>query len=124
MGKEDLPSLNETISILRAEEGTRSVMLENQERDGSALVTKVTRLREPSLPQPVIQADPFKPITRESNRDSLFCTYCKKHRHTKEKCWKLHGRPNPNANDRGHAHVMSTQYSENSQNLGSKFNKD
>ncbi|KAH7672012.1 RNA-directed DNA polymerase protein [Dioscorea alata] len=28
-----------------------------------------------------------------NNKDSLFYTYCKKPRHTKEQCWKLHGKP-------------------------------
>ena len=25
-------------------------------------------------------------------RDSLWCTFCKKPRHTIERCWKLHGK--------------------------------
>ena len=31
--------------------------------------------------------------TQTSNRENLFCTHCKKQGHTKEKCWKLHGKP-------------------------------
>ncbi|PON73292.1 hypothetical protein TorRG33x02_250280 [Trema orientale] len=27
------------------------------------------------------------------NKDNLWCTYCKKPRDTKERCWKLHGKP-------------------------------
>ena len=27
------------------------------------------------------------------NKDDLVCSYCKKPRHAKEKCWKLHGKP-------------------------------
>lgn len=30
---------------------------------------------------------------KAQNRGDLWCTYCKKPRHTKEKCWKLHGKP-------------------------------
>ena len=30
---------------------------------------------------------------KPTDRDSLQCTYCKKSRHTIEKCWKLHGKP-------------------------------
>ena len=26
-------------------------------------------------------------------KDSLWCTHCKKRRHTKETCWDIHGRP-------------------------------
>ena len=32
-------------------------------------------------------------LSRAINKDSLWCTYYKKSRHTKEKCLKLHGRP-------------------------------
>ena len=27
------------------------------------------------------------------NKDNVWCTYCKKPQHTKETCWKLHGKP-------------------------------
>lgn len=30
---------------------------------------------------------------KPTDRDSLWCTYCKKPKHTIEKCWKLHGKP-------------------------------
>ena len=39
LGKEDLPPLNEVFSIIRAEEGRRSVMLDTPTTEGSALVT-------------------------------------------------------------------------------------
>ncbi|KAI3456404.1 hypothetical protein Pfo_013067, partial [Paulownia fortunei] len=92
----------------------------------SALVTRATGLKESNPPQPVIQSNPSKPINHESNRDSLFCTYCKKHRHTKERCWKLHGKPNRSENNRGQAHVASTQSSNDgsSQSSASEFNND
>ena len=80
LGKEDLPSLNETIAIVRAEEGRQSVMLETHGGEGSAMVTKGTDLKESSPYQPIVQAT----ATSRSARDSLFCTYCKKHRHTRE----------------------------------------
>ena len=37
----------------------------------------------PSQPSPTPGAE------GEDSRDALFCTYCKKRRHTKENCWKL-----------------------------------
>lgn len=40
LGKKDTPSLEEIISLIRAEESQRSVMLEPQTMDGSALVAK------------------------------------------------------------------------------------
>ena len=38
-------------------------------------------------------------IDKGENKDSLWCTFCKKWRHTQDKCWKRHGKPpNPNWN--------------------------
>ena len=62
-------------------------------------------LKETNLNKPLVQENMSKAI----NRDSLFCTHCKKHRHTKERCWKLHGKPNRCSNDKGQANVASTQ---------------
>jgi hypothetical protein len=120
LGKEDLPSLNETISIIRAEEGRRSVMFEAHGEEGSALVAKTIGLKESS--PTYIQANPYKP----TNRDSRFCTYCKKRRHTKENCWKLHGKPGQSASDKGQAHVASivSDNQEGSQSSPLDFNKE
>lgn len=84
LGKEDLPSLNETMAIIRTEEGRRSVMLETQINEGSALMTKGTNKKESGVSQlesTIKPASSFKPIV---NRDNLYCTYCKKYRHTRE----------------------------------------
>ena len=81
--KVDFPSLNEVISLVRAEEGRRGVMLEPSSMESSALVS--------------LKANNHNKGSREEkktvDRNSLWCTYCKKPRHTIEKCWKLHGRP-------------------------------
>ena len=91
------------------------------EGDGSALVTQATRLKETSLNKPIVQANPSKAI----NRDSLFCTYSKRYRHTKERCWKLHGKPNRSANDKAQANVASTQSTNerSSQSFSFELNK-
>lgn len=35
-----------------------------------------------------------KPAQRGSeDKDDLWCEYCKKPRHTRDQCWKLHGKP-------------------------------
>ncbi|KAJ9543952.1 LOW QUALITY PROTEIN: hypothetical protein OSB04_023659 [Centaurea solstitialis] len=51
---------------------------------------------------------------RAQNRDGLWCTYCKKARHTKENCWKIHGKPpsqewghkGTSICDKGQAHIV------------------
>lgn len=107
--------MNETISIIRTKEGRRSVMLETQVGDGSALVTKTTKFKESRPMRPTEstskKADPFQP----SNKDSLLCNYCKRHRHTRNQCWKLNGKPpknNRSSNNRGQAHMASTMSNE------------
>ncbi|KAA0037322.1 reverse transcriptase [Cucumis melo var. makuwa] len=38
-------------------------------------------------------------LTHDNGKPILVCEYCKKQRHTKDQCWKLHGRP-PRGNKR------------------------
>ncbi|KAA8541451.1 hypothetical protein F0562_025414 [Nyssa sinensis] len=42
---------------------------------------------------------------RQPNREGVWCTYCKKARHTKDTCWKLHGKP-PNVGGKGEPTVQ------------------
>ena len=52
LGKEELPALNKVISLIRAEESRRRVMLEPQNLEGSAMVTKGSnRQQQTSLEQ-------------------------------------------------------------------------
>ncbi|KAJ1377109.1 hypothetical protein SESBI_49228 [Sesbania bispinosa] len=38
----------------------------------------------------------------EKKGDGLWCTYCNKPRHTREKCWKLYGKPLNQDQEGGH----------------------
>ncbi|XP_009798195.1 uncharacterized protein LOC107817595 [Nicotiana tabacum] len=96
LGKEELPSLNEAVSIVRAEEGRRSVMLDTQAGEGSALVAKGAGQKENGMLQSSDNSTKPTNASKPINRDSLYCTYCKKHRHTRERCWKLNGKPQNN----------------------------
>ena len=89
LGKEDTPSLEETISLIRAEESRRSVMLEPRIMDGSALAAKTDHQEKGKIDLPKYSGreNQFK-----ENKDNLWCTYCNKPRHTREKCWKLNGK--------------------------------
>ena len=60
---------------------------------------------KPSIEQPITleygRADLSK-VPNCDNKDSLWCTYCKKARHTREKCWKLHGKPSTSSKKWGY----------------------
>ena len=86
LGKQEVPCFNEVVALIRGEESQRSVMLEPQTLDGLALVAKTGYLekRKNDLPKHLGRDNQWK-----ENKDNLWCTYCKKPRHTKEQCWKL-----------------------------------
>lgn len=88
LGKETMPALEETISLIRAEESRRNVMLESQPEDGSALVIYSESQRKGMSDEPKSRDNQWK-----ENKDKLWCSHCKKPRHTKDSCWKLHGKP-------------------------------
>lgn len=72
LGRSDFPSLEEIIFLMRAEESRRGVMLASKPTENIALAAQVEK---------------------KDNRAALWCTHCNKPRHTKERCWKLHGKP-------------------------------
>jgi len=97
LGKEDLPSLNETITIVRAEERRRGVMLETIATDSSTLAI----VKNPSLDKQPRKDKKPSDSSKVNNKDSLWCTYCRKPHHTVGKCWKFHGKTPKNGEPRG-----------------------
>ena len=87
LGKEFMPSLNEVFSVIRAEEGRRTVMMEATHTEGSAMM--ITHGRN----EIKHDVERIKTEGRKIQKEEQFCNYCKKTGHTKEICWKLHGRP-------------------------------
>ena len=78
--KKPLPSLRETFSEIRREETRRKVMLNNLK------------------PKPVKKMENSALISRSTESDGErrkkpWCDHCKKPGHTKETCWKIHGKP-------------------------------
>ena len=63
LGKEDLPSLNEVISLIRAEEGRRGVMLEPPPMENSTVVSLKSNKG-------------YKEEKKAVDRDTLWCTHC------------------------------------------------
>lgn len=85
LGKEDLPSLDETIAAIRSKESRREVMVESQSVESSAMVTRnaIIKYSGPSQ-QPLGETEQTN-ASKVTNKDFLWCTYCKKPRHTRER---------------------------------------
>ncbi|KAG5219081.1 Retrovirus-related polyprotein from transposon [Salix suchowensis] len=78
MGTKPLPSLRETFSEVRREESRKKVMMGSHNSgpsmEGSALVSRASSWD-----------------SRKKGRP--WCDHCQKPGHTKETCWKIHGKP-------------------------------
>ena len=82
LGRVPFPSLGEAYAIVQQEESRRGAMLHTPPSDRSALI---------------VTPQGGKLQTGTSNgandRESLRCDYCQNTGHTRDFCWKLHGRP-------------------------------
>ena len=83
LSKEEIPSIKETISLIQAEEHRRSVMLEPQTVNGSALL--VAKKDHHEKEKTDISQHSGKENQWKENKVNPWCTYCKKLRHSKEK---------------------------------------
>lgn len=90
--RKPLPSLGEVFSKVRREESRRNVMIEKKSSSGSidnsALVVSDTSI--------VSDANASKAIKNQRKTDKRsrgWCDYCDKPNHTRETCWKIHGKP-------------------------------
>ena len=92
LGREETPSLEETISLIRVKESRSGIMLKPQTLEGSALVTK----NEQTQTQEKRKAD-LLTVSRRDNKDNLW----KNPRHTRERCWKLNGKPSTSSREWG-----------------------
>ena len=93
LGKEEVPSLNEVISLFRAKKSQRGIMLEPQPIDSSALVASGDNKQSLIMEQPQRADHGNGDFSKGTSWENIWCTYCKKPRHTKENCWKLHEKP-------------------------------
>ena len=111
LGKDDLPSLNEVISLIRVEEGRRVVMLDTPQLKNSALISLKTPSKGPRDDRKVV------------DRNILWCTFCKKPRHAIDKCWRLHGKPTTKGGHlrgQGHGQAYMASNSQESEQKKSK----
>jgi len=96
LGKEKLPPLSKVFHIVRGKGTQRSVMLDGGNSvDSSALAVGNSVDNSALATGKSLIKGPFcsfgKPPTKV-NRDDRWCSYCKKTGHTKERCFKLHGK--------------------------------
>ncbi|GFZ04584.1 hypothetical protein Acr_17g0001560 [Actinidia rufa] len=82
LGRVPFPSLGEAYAIVQQEESRRGAMLHTPPSDRSALIA-------------IPQGGKLQTGTSNgaNNRESLKCDYCQNTGHTRDFCWKLHGRP-------------------------------
>ncbi|KAI5412098.1 hypothetical protein KIW84_056961 [Lathyrus oleraceus] len=80
LGKEKFPDLNEVFYTVRSEETRRQAMLHEQPSDVSALVASKTTRQGPP------------PSSSKNVCDKFYCEHCNRSGHTKDRCFKLHGR--------------------------------
>jgi hypothetical protein len=82
-----VPRINEVVATVRSEESRRGLMVAIP-----PIVESSAMLAEKNS---IVMADQQKGEATyvEKKGEELFCTYCNKYRHTREKCWKLNGWP-------------------------------
>lgn len=102
-------------------------MIEIPATESSALVTKSANLKMAEPNQQPSGENNHSDMSKTINKDSLSCTHCKKSKHTRDTCWKLHERPQQQqsninwfvkgSSSKGQAHVTQTRLDdeENSQ---------
>lgn len=91
LGRKPLPSMRDVFSEVRMEENRKKIMCNASDgvrADSSALVVRGSD-------------------QRLEQRKKPFCDYCKRPWHTREQCWKLHGRP-PNVKTRSDKTALHT----------------
>ncbi|XP_028127544.1 uncharacterized protein LOC114324027 [Camellia sinensis] len=88
LGMDTLPSLQEAFAYVQNEESRRSAMMSFVSTDCSALLSTAR------------DGLSLTPILPSAAKESVFYDYCKKPRHTRETCWKLHGTPSGGRGDR------------------------
>lgn len=76
LGKSPLPSVREAFAILRGEDSRKKIMLKDDHVAHLPLEVSALAVR-----------------TTENQKSRPTCDHCQKIGHTKDSCWKLHGKP-------------------------------
>ena len=85
LGRDKLSTLNEVFAIVRSEENRKGAMLSEHNIESSAIISSDKEGAGGKVWKAAAQ-------TKISGHEGQWCTYCKKPRHTRETCFKLHGK--------------------------------
>lgn len=134
LGKPEVPCFNEVVAVIRSEESRRTLMLESLPTNGSAMVGGNVKIEAGRMERRTTyeSGSGKNDLPRAQNRDGLWCTYCKKARHTKENCWKIHGKPpshewgqkGASFRDKGQAHVAVNPKQEDGKRETTSLNQE
>ncbi|XP_070007858.1 uncharacterized protein [Nicotiana sylvestris] len=116
-----LPSMAQAFSLLIQEEKQREFKPNSQLNLDSTSLHVNASLQHPSP----FGAKNFKThyTDNNNNKGRLFCDYCKRPGHTKEKCYKLHGYPQGNSHNNQNFNRANAQSYNQGNNQNYKFNR-
>ncbi|XP_072088070.1 uncharacterized protein [Arachis hypogaea] len=83
IGRAILPSIGEVFADVRREETRRAVMMGKGKTEQTYLESNVLLVAPAAL----------KSSPNQKHPSNLWCDHCNKPRHTRETCWKIHGKP-------------------------------
>ncbi|RVW92470.1 Retrovirus-related Pol polyprotein from transposon TNT 1-94 [Vitis vinifera] len=120
LGKQEVPCFNEVVALIPGAESRTCLMLNPQNTESSAMVAGSGNNSATNMERVLVSGNGRSSQPKTQNRDykdNLWCTYCKKARHTRERCWKLHGKPpsrewgqkGEQPSNNGQAHVTTVQ---------------
>ncbi|XP_072071933.1 uncharacterized protein [Arachis hypogaea] len=83
IGRAILPSIGEVFAEVRREETRRAVMMGKGKTEQTSLESNALLMAPAAL----------KSSSNQKHPSNLWCDHCNKPRHTRETCWKIHGKP-------------------------------
>ncbi|XP_052170824.1 uncharacterized protein LOC127787025 [Diospyros lotus] len=104
LGREKLPALHEVFAMVRSEENRRTAMLHEAGSERSAMISNrraavVTEIGSEKSAMVSNRGGGSRMKggrgefqSRAANKEALWCTFFNKPRHTRETCFKLHGK--------------------------------
>ena len=85
LGRQPLPAIGEVFAEVRREESRRNVML--GKKGVAAPVENSAMVASDATANKVFNQQ------RQNEKPQIWCDFCHKPRHTRDNCWKIHGKP-------------------------------